>query len=52
LAENSFEVLETQWDSSSRLKKVGKCNMLMEKVSVAFSVLMISFMPGMQRIHG
>jgi hypothetical protein len=38
--------------SSSRLEKVGKYNMLMEKVSAAFSVLMVPFMPGMQRIPG
>jgi hypothetical protein len=35
-----------------QVEKVSKCNMLMEKVSMAFSVLMITFMPGMWRMHG
>jgi hypothetical protein len=39
------------WDSTRRLEKVGKCNMLM-KVCAAFCVLMMPFMPGMWRIHG
>jgi hypothetical protein len=39
------------WDSSRRLDKVGKCNMLM-KVCAAFCVLMMPFMPGMRRTHG
>jgi hypothetical protein len=34
------------------LEKVSKCRMLMEKVSVAFFVLVIVFLPGMWRIHG
>ncbi len=55
LGRNFFSGPLQWWDSSSRLEKVGKCNMLMEKVSAAFSVLMIpfmpGFMPGLQRIH-
>jgi len=46
------EVVVSSSSSSSRLEKVGKYNMLMEKVSAAFSVLMVPFMPGMQRIPG
>ncbi len=38
-------------NSCSMLEKVSKCSMLMEKVSVAFFVLMIAFLPGMWRIH-
>jgi hypothetical protein len=37
---------------SSMLEKASKCNMLMEKLSPAFSLLMVSFMPGMWIIHG
>jgi hypothetical protein len=39
-------------NSCSMLEKVSKCSMLMEKVSVAFFVLMIAFLPGIWRIHG
>jgi hypothetical protein len=39
------------WDNGSRLEKVSRCNMLIEKVSVAFSVLMITFVPGMWRMN-
>jgi hypothetical protein len=48
----SFQVLLHWWSGSCRLEKVGQCNMLMEKVSAAFSVLIIPFIPGMWRIHG
>jgi len=49
--QNFFSGPLHSWSSSWRLEKVGQCNMLMEKVSAPFSVLMI-FIPGMWRIHG
>jgi hypothetical protein len=38
--------------SHPRREKLSRCNMLMEKVNVAFSVLMITFMHGTWRMHG
>jgi hypothetical protein len=38
------------WDNIRSLEKVGQCNMLMEKVRAAFSLLMVPFNPGMCRI--
>ncbi len=58
LLQKFFKDLLHWWDSSSRLEKASKCNMLRQNSltdgegQYSRSVLMIRFMPGMWRLHG